>query len=132
MRSYVYYGSDEDNETVGDEALRSSSIDSAGVARVLGYERSCGRIPEEQDHSNPGFDVLSRDATGNVLRRIEVKSVGRAWSLQGVLLSRRQYVEATDYRTSSGSTSSRTPKATKRSRSTESRTPRLNLAVRVR
>ncbi|NCD18967.1 MAG: DUF3883 domain-containing protein [Actinobacteria bacterium] len=99
MRSYVYFGSDQDGETVGDEALRSSSIDSAGVARVLDFERSCGRTPEEQDHSNPGFDVLSRDGSGAVVRRIEVKSVSRDWSIRGVLLSRRQYLEALDHPT---------------------------------
>ncbi|WP_341358361.1 DUF3883 domain-containing protein [Georgenia sp. M64] len=97
MRSYVYYGSDQETETVGDESLRSSSIDAAGVARVLKYESSCGRNPQEQEHSNPGFDVLSHDSAGKVVRRIEVKSVGGDWSLRGVLLSRRQYLEAVEH-----------------------------------
>jgi hypothetical protein len=97
MRSYVHYSNDQESETVGDEALRNSSIDAAGVARVLEYEALCGRTPEEQDHSNPGFDVLSRDASGQVLRRIEVKSVGADWSLRGVLMSRRQYLEAAQH-----------------------------------
>lgn len=97
MHSYVHFANDQDSETVGDEALRNSSIDTAGIARVLEHEASCGRTPEEQDHWNPGFDVLSRDASGQILRRIEVKSVSGDWSLRGVLMSRRQYLEAREH-----------------------------------
>ncbi|WP_406032224.1 DUF3883 domain-containing protein [Nocardioides sp. NBC_00163] len=95
MYSYVQH--DEQNrdhgEEHGDEAPASSAIDASGVRHVLDYERSCGRIPEEQDHSNPGFDILSRNDAGDVVRRIEVKSIQESWTTFGVWLSARQLEE---------------------------------------
>ncbi|MFI5623462.1 protein NO VEIN domain-containing protein [Nocardioides sp. NPDC051685] len=94
---YSYVRHDERNrehgEEYGDEAPDNSSVDAAGVRRVLGYERSCGRIPEEQDHSNPGFDILSHNTAGEVVRRIEVKSIRASWTTFGVWLSARQLDE---------------------------------------
>ena len=63
----------------------------AGVARVLEYERKCGREPREMAHSNAGFDVESFDKRGDLVRRIEIKSTGSQWSIAGVMLSRRQH-----------------------------------------
>lgn len=42
------------------------------VDDVLASERALGRDPEEQSHSNPGFDILSRDEHGRSIY-IEVK-----------------------------------------------------------
>ena len=95
LRSYVVFGDEGSTGTVGDEAPAGSSIDAAGISRVLDFEESCGRHPEEQDHSNPGFDILSRNAEGKVVRRIEVKSTGSDWTIRGVMMSSRQYQEAT-------------------------------------
>ncbi|GCD90183.1 hypothetical protein NLS1_21890 [Nocardioides sp. LS1] len=81
------------HDDFGDEASEGSSVDTAGVSLVLDYERSCGRIPEEQAHNNPGYDVLSKDADGVVLRRIEIKSIGGAWTLFGVWMSATQLDE---------------------------------------
>ena len=53
--------------TVGDEAPDLSPIDMAGVARVLEYERKCGRDPREMAHSNAGFDVESYDKRGELV-----------------------------------------------------------------
>jgi hypothetical protein len=94
MASFVSFD-DEDrvHDDVGDEAPERSSVDTAGVSRVLEYERSCGRIPEEQAHNNPGYDVLSKDADGVVLRRIEIKSIGEAWTGFGVWMSATQLEE---------------------------------------
>ncbi len=66
----------------------------AGVARVLEYERKCGRKPSERAHSNAGFDVESFDKHGGLVRRIEIKSTGGQWSIAGVMLSRRQHEQA--------------------------------------
>ena len=43
------------------------------VDAVLAAECSLGREPEEQTHSNPGFDILSRDPTDSKVYQIEVK-----------------------------------------------------------
>jgi hypothetical protein len=89
--SYVMLddGTDGDGDTdLGD--AETSEIDGAGVARVLAFERLCGRAPEEQDHSNPGFDVISRGHSGEILRWIEVKSLRGPWNERGVFLSRTQ------------------------------------------
>jgi hypothetical protein len=45
-------------------------------------------------HSNPGFDVESRNKGGELVRRIEIKSTGGHWSTAGVMLSRRQHEQA--------------------------------------
>jgi hypothetical protein len=60
---------------------------------VLLYEESCGRVPEEQPQNNPGFDVLSHDVDGKILRRIEIKSIGGAWTGFGVWMSVTQLDE---------------------------------------
>ena len=47
--------------------------DRRAVAAVLAAERGLGRHPVEQDHNNPGFDVLSEDPSTGVIYQIEVK-----------------------------------------------------------
>lgn len=94
MASFVSFDDeDKDHNESGDEAPEQSPVDSAGVRRVLEYERSCGRTPEEQAHNNPGYDVLSKDADGAVLRRIEIKSIGGPWTGFGVWMSSTQLEE---------------------------------------
>jgi hypothetical protein len=94
MASFVSFDDEErDHDERGDEAPEKSPVDSAGVRRVLEYERSCGRTPEEQTHNNPGYDVLSKDADGAVLRRIEIKSIGGPWTGFGVWMSSTQLEE---------------------------------------
>jgi hypothetical protein len=94
LTSYVSNSDTSRDSDQGDEANDNSSIDRAGVRRVLEYEKSCGRLPEEQSHTNPGFDLLSKNADGVLLRRIEVKSIGGAWTDRGVLLSSTQFRDA--------------------------------------
>lgn len=97
LRSYVSIGGDAEDESRGEESLRNSSIDRAGVSRVLDFERSQGRVPSEQSHANPGFDVLSTDERGDIVRRIEIKSIGGPWTETGVLMSKRQHEEAVEF-----------------------------------
>ncbi|AWS41691.1 DUF3883 domain-containing protein [Streptosporangium sp. 'caverna'] len=96
LRSYVVETDEDEGDrgAVGDEAPDLSPIDMAGVARVLEYERECGRDPHEMAHSNAGFDVESYDKRGELVRRIEIKSTGGQWSIAGVMLSRRQHQQA--------------------------------------
>ncbi len=51
----------------------AKDTDRRAVAAVLAAERALGRIPEEQDHNNPGFDVLSTDPETQTVYFIEVK-----------------------------------------------------------
>jgi superfamily II DNA or RNA helicase len=51
----------------------AKETDQRAVAAVLGVERSLGRNPVEQDHNNPGFDILSEDPRTGMVFQIEVK-----------------------------------------------------------
>ncbi|MGD9793991.1 MAG: helicase-related protein, partial [Acidimicrobiia bacterium] len=51
----------------------AAETDRLAVAAVLAAERALGRIPVEQDHNNPGFDILSEDPATGVVYQIEVK-----------------------------------------------------------
>jgi superfamily II DNA or RNA helicase len=51
----------------------TTETDRRAVAAVLKAERRLGRIPEEQHHSNPGFDISSEDPTTGFKYFIEVK-----------------------------------------------------------
>ena len=70
-------------------------VDEAGVRRVLEYETTCGRTPKEMPHKTPGYDVESRDASGKVVRYIEVKSFSGQWNHTYAVLSRPQFETAT-------------------------------------
>lgn len=96
LRSYVLSADSEDSllGTIGNEAPDWTPIDQAGVSRILAYEARCGRRPVEKEHGNPGFDIESYDKHDNLVRRIEIKSTGRAWSTAGVMMSRRQFQQA--------------------------------------
>jgi hypothetical protein len=72
-------------------ALRSKA-DRAGIAQVKTYEQKEGRVVEELAHNHPGYDLLSKDKSGEILRYIEVKSTGADWN--GILLSPTQFREA--------------------------------------
>lgn len=94
MASFVWFGDeDQGHDDSGDEAPKKSPVDIAGVRRVLEHERSCGRIPEEQGHNNPGYDIASKDSNGTVLRRIEIKSIGGPWTGFGAWMSATQLEE---------------------------------------
>ena len=47
--------------------------DRRAVEAVMKAEREINRIPEEQDHNNPGFDILSTDPATGTMYFIEVK-----------------------------------------------------------
>ena len=51
----------------------AKETDWRAVAAVMAAERALGRLPVEQDHNNPGFDILSEDPQTGVLYFIEVK-----------------------------------------------------------
>jgi len=47
--------------------------DRRAMEAVVEAEKNLGRIPEVQSHSNPGYDILSRDPEDETYRFIEVK-----------------------------------------------------------
>lgn len=57
---------------VGRFAKDTKQVERRAVDAVLAAERQLGRNPEEMPHNNPGFDIRSTDAAGNVYY-IEVK-----------------------------------------------------------
>ena len=87
LRSYVSPAGDGPGRSPGDTA----PVDQAGIQRVIDAERAAGRHPEVMPHHNPGFDIIARDGSGQILRHIEVKSTSGAWDDMGVGLSRTQF-----------------------------------------
>ena len=74
----------EPSMTPGD----TEETDRRAVAAVMAAERRLGREPEEQEHNNPGFDILSRDPyTG---RRFFIEVKGHKPSTPEIKVSRVQ------------------------------------------
>jgi len=63
-------------------------VERLAVDAVLAAERAAGREPREMEHTNPGYDVESRDPTSGKLLFIEVK--GRAAGATTVTLTRTE------------------------------------------
>jgi hypothetical protein len=95
LRSYVLPPSEDEDSQDADS--QRSPVDHAGVHRVVALEEAQGRFPALQPHNNPGFDVASFSATGELLRHIEVKSTDGPWDEMGVGLSPRQLEFAEDH-----------------------------------
>jgi hypothetical protein len=96
LRTYVPSPGNDDGEPQSDDDNEPSrsQIDEAGVRRVVEYETTCGRKPCEMPHKNPGYDIESRDASGCIVRYIEVKSFSGRWHNTYADLSRPQFVKA--------------------------------------
>ena len=74
-----------------DAAVRAET-DHRAVAAVMKAERALGRVPEQQHHSNPGYDVLSTDPATNTCYFIEVK--GHLPQTEQISVSKRQVGQA--------------------------------------
>jgi SNF2 family DNA or RNA helicase len=63
------------NKTVADavDPEVAKETDRRAVAAVMSAERSIGRVPVEQAHNNPGFDILSEDPITGMVYQVEVK-----------------------------------------------------------
>jgi hypothetical protein len=90
LLSYVATGGDTNGgnqgKDRGDDVLANK-----GVERVVQYEKARGRIPEIMPPLNEGYDVVSKDEQGNIIRYIEVKAVSGEWGLLGVGVSKPQF-----------------------------------------
>ena len=69
-----------------------AETDRRAVAAVMKVEQALGRVPEEQHHSNPGYDVLSTDPSTGICYFIEVK--GHLPGTEQISVSRRQVGKA--------------------------------------
>jgi hypothetical protein len=83
--------SDHRQEDGPDKDQADREVELAGVRRVLEYERSQGRQPEEMEHLHEGYDIESFGDEGQVQRYIEVKSLRGAWDSYGAGLTAAQF-----------------------------------------
>jgi SNF2 family DNA or RNA helicase len=72
----------------GGSPVDTSITERIAVAAVMAAERELGYLPQEQDHFNPGFDILSKDPISGGLRFIEVK--GRVSGAPTVTVTRTE------------------------------------------
>ncbi|KRA84092.1 hypothetical protein ASD76_08860 [Altererythrobacter sp. Root672] len=75
----------------------AAKIDIAAIEAALKYERHARRLPVEQLHSNPGFDIRSAHEDGAGTRLIEVKGLASAWNERGIKLTGVQYEMAREH-----------------------------------
>ena len=78
-----------------DRSQHAMEIGRLAVERVLAFERGQGREPRAMPHSNPGYDVVSRESSG-ATRYIEVKGIDGPWGEAGVAVSKPQFAFATE------------------------------------
>ncbi|MGN7226478.1 DUF3883 domain-containing protein [Dietzia maris] len=89
MSYVVPQGSSEAVDLLNAEK-RARELGDLGALAVMRYERVHGRLPEMMEHNNKGFDIISRDTTGYIVRYIEVKATSERWSARGVAVSASQ------------------------------------------
>ncbi len=95
LKSFVMPDRLEEDVIIDSEGhAHRSAVGQAGVARVMEYERTQGRIPQEMPTNHPGYDVKSFNATGQIQRYIEVKSFPGDWHGTAAGLTRKQFDRA--------------------------------------
>lgn len=100
LRSYMGHGKDGDKKSgMSDEAAEQRDrTDRCGVDHVLAFERKQGRDPKAMPHEHEGYDIESRDASGVIVRYLEVKSTAGPWDGFGVGMSAPQFRKAQELR----------------------------------
>lgn len=93
LRSYVSHEPHKEEGSQSDGAARSD-VDEAGVAHVVRFEESVGRVPDIKPHNNRGFDIASRDPETGEELVIEVKSVTGEWGARGAAMTTAQFAQA--------------------------------------
>jgi hypothetical protein len=94
LRSYVLPDGLESAHSQEDRSGMDApdrEVELAGVGRVLDYERSQGREPQEMEHLHEGYDIESFGEDGDIQRFIEVKSLRGAWDSYGAGLTAAQF-----------------------------------------
>jgi len=99
--TYIYVSQESregDHTQTESDKERRAALSRAGLEFVLDYEQNAGRHPTEMPQTNEGYDVESRNGTGEVERYIEVKSISAAWGERGVTLSHAQFKAAQQHK----------------------------------
>lgn len=96
--TYVYVR-EESSEEENSSTEVDPEVNDAGVRAVLKFESQARptRQPEDANQSNPnnpGYDIVSRDMDGEIVRYIEIKSTAGKWGERGVALSAMQFKQA--------------------------------------
>lgn len=76
------------------ETRERDRVEEAAIKKVLEYESRQGRIPERKPKNYPGYDIESKDRSGNTVRYIEVKGLNDNWGAGGAALTDTQFEEA--------------------------------------
>lgn len=80
-----------EEQTVASTAKQTLLVERRAVAAVMAAERALGRLPEEMPHSNPGYDIRSRDLDG---RRIDIEVKGRIPGATDFFVTRTEVLHA--------------------------------------
>jgi hypothetical protein len=94
LRSFLSPDPDEESSLSDEEKERRRNTDLAGLKHVMEFESQQGRFPVEMPHENEGYDIESHDASGDVVRYIEVKSLSGPWDGYNVKVSPAQFKKA--------------------------------------
>lgn len=89
--TYVETSGEASAESDAEAAEERRSVERAGIAAVIEFERSAGREPVEMPYGNQGYDIQSLAPDGEVERLIEVKSTSGVWGSRGVTLTVPEY-----------------------------------------
>jgi hypothetical protein len=92
-KSFVRPDRSTADDEIGQTASRADT-ERAAVEAAMKYEIDAGRIPREMPPNNPGFDIESSSAAGDVERYIEVKGLSVTWGQDAVQLTPREHQEA--------------------------------------
>jgi hypothetical protein len=97
LRSYVVRDTTPpDGESDSGKVADRAAIDEAGIAKVVAFEQAepHKRQPKVMPKNHPGYDIESRDTSGEIERYIEVKSRSGLWGDDGVGLTSTQFSKA--------------------------------------
>jgi len=95
LRTYVYpEGNEFEGEPDHGASEKRSAVDQAGIDHVVEYEKARGVSPIVMPPKHPGYDIESKDSTGNVVRYIEVKALSGNWGSDGAALTKPQFEKA--------------------------------------
>jgi hypothetical protein len=83
-----------DDPPDSERAARRAALSEAGVARVKAFEKAANRDPKAMPTTFPGYDIESRDQSGEIARYIEVKSLSGLWGQEGVGLTSTEFAKA--------------------------------------
>jgi hypothetical protein len=93
----VYVGSDSDND---DESIKAAEnlatkLGDKGEDFIISHSHTLLTSPNnvlvKAERNQEGFDISEKDPEGNIVRYIEVKTVGEKWGDCGVALSKPQW-----------------------------------------